>query len=499
MGVIQKQSIQSTFIIIFGFAIGAFNIIILAPKVITAKELGLTRIITDAGITLATMCTLGSIPVIYKFFPFYRSYLKPKKNDLPFVTLIVCMIGFVIMCFAGYAAKDFVVQKFSERSPLFVQYSYLVYPFAFFMLLFIWLESFSWSFKKGVISNSLKETLARVLLTVLLLALSVHLVNLHQFYIFFSFSYLLPVIILFFILRRTGEFNFVTQISPATTRLKSKMMNFGLFIFGAQFLNLLSRTVDTFILSSKSDRGLEDAAVFTIATYIITLMEVPQRSITSISVPILAENWKNKDLRNISNIYSKSVNNLLLIGLGMFGLMWLNIHNLAAYLGKDYTGIETILLFMGIGKLIDLGTGANSQIISTSNYWKVDFTTNVIYTIIALPLNYLLIAAYGLTGAAYAFLISMIVYNSMRFGFLWFKFGLQPFVLKNLLAVLLTIICTAVVYYIPKFPSVVIDGVIRSIAFLLLFLPAIYFTKISEEINGIIKGTLEKISFKKSD
>jgi O-antigen/teichoic acid export membrane protein len=183
----------------------------------------------------------------------------------------------------------------------------------------------------------------------------------------------------------------------------------------------------------------------------------------------------------------------------MFGLMWLNIHNLAAYLGKDYTGIETILLFMGIGKLIDLGTGANSQIISTSNYWKVDFTTNVIYTIIALPLNYLLIAAYGLTGAAYAFLISMIVYNSMRFGFLWFKFGLQPFVLKNLLAVLLTIICTAVVYYITKFPSVVIDGVIRSIAFLLLFLPAIYFTKISEEINGIIKGTLEKISFKKSD
>jgi O-antigen/teichoic acid export membrane protein len=177
----------------------------------------------------------------------------------------------------------------------------------------------------------------------------------------------------------------------------------------------------------------------------------------------------------------------------MFGLIWLNAHNLAGYLGKKYEGIETILLFMGIGKLIDLGTGANSQILNTSNYWKVDFTTNVIYTLIALPLNYLLIARFGLSGAAYAFLISMIVYNSMRFGFLWFKFELQPFTLKNLLAILVAIACVAIIYFIPRFPSVIIDGVVRSISFLLLFLPAIYFAKISEEINGIIENSLRRL------
>lgn len=499
MGVIQRQSIQSTFIIVFGFVIGAFNLILLAPKVLTAKELGLTRIITDAGITLATMCTLGSIPVINKFFPFYKSYLKPGKNDLPFVTLVVCMIGFVIMCFAGYGAKDFIVRKFSERSPLFVEYSYLVYPFAFFMLLFIWLESFSWSFRKGVVSNTLKETLARIFFTILLLAFSYKLISLNSLFVLFSFTYFLPVIVLFFILRRTGAFMFVSTLSPVTMRLKSKMVNFGLFIFGAQFLNLLSRTVDTFILSSKSARGLEDAAVFTIATYVVALMEIPQRSITSISVPVLAESWKNKDIQRISNIYTKSVNNLLVIGLGMFGLIWLNVHNLAAYLGKDFTGIEAILLFMGVGKLIDLGTGANSQIISTSSYWKVDFTTNVIYTLIALPLNYFLIDRYGLMGAAYAFLISLAVYNSLRFGFLWFKFGFQPYSWKNILAIFIAITCTVITYYIPKIPSVIADAVIRSTSFLLLFLPAIYFARISEELNQIIRNFLRRISLRSED
>jgi O-antigen/teichoic acid export membrane protein len=496
MGVIQKQSVQSTAIIIFGFAIGAFNIIILAPKVLSAEEFGLTRLITDAGITLATLCTFGCIPVINKFSPFYKSYLKPGKNDLPFVTLMVCLIGFFVICVLGYLGKDFVVRKFSERSPLFVEYSYLVYPFAFLMLIFIWLESFSWSFKKGVASNTVRETLPRIILTILLLAFSVNLFNLPQFFILFSVSYIFPVVILFLILRKTRQFRFVDTVSPVTRRLKPKMINFGLFIFGAQFLNLLSRTVDTFILSSKSDRGLEDAAVFTIATYIVTIMEVPQRSITSITVPVLAELWKNKDLKRISNIYSKSVSNLLPIGLGMFGLIWLNIHNVGGYLGEDYTGIESIILFMGIGTLIDLGTGANSQIIATSNYWKVDFTTTVIYTLIALPLNYILIDYFGLMGAAYSFLISRAVFNAMRFGFLWYKFGLQPYSWKNFLAAFIAVVATVITYFIPKMSSIVIDAAIRSLVFLSLFLPAIYFAKVSEEINGMIRNIIRKMGFR---
>lgn len=493
MGPIQKQSIQSSIVIMIGFAVGAINLILIAPKVLTAEQLGLTRIITDAGITLASLCTLGSLPVINKFFPFYKSYLNRKQNDLPYITLIVCLIGFAIMCVAGYSMKDIIVRKFSERSPLFVQYSYLVYPFGLFMLLFLWLESFSWSLRKGVISNSLKETVARLSFTFLLLLLSFHLINIHWFLNLFSFSYLLPAAILFFVLRRTNEFTFNTTISSVTMRLQGRMINFGLFIFGAQFLNLLSRTVDTFILSAKSARGLSDAAVFTIATYVVTLMEIPQRSINSITVPVLAEAWKNKNLAAIRSVYSKSVTNLLVIGLIIFSVIWLNSHNLSAYLGKDFTGIEKIVLLMGIGKLIDLGTGANSQVIGTSSYWKVDFTTNVLYTILALPLNYILIADYGLIGAAYSSLISLTFYNAMRFSFLWYKFKMQPYSWKDLLVIAVAFICTVIVYYIPKNSSPVLDTIIRAFAFLALFVPTIYFANISTEINGLIINFLQRV------
>lgn len=492
MGVIQKQSIRSSVVIMIGFAVGAVNMILIQPKVLTPEQYGLTRIITDAGITLASLCTLGSIPVINKFFPFYKSYLNRKNNDLPFITLVICLTGFVIMCTAGYGVKDIIVRKFSERSPLFVRYSYLVYPFALCMLLFLWLESFSWSLRKGVISNSLKETVARIIYTFLLLFFSFHLITISQFFTVFSFSYLLPAVILFFVLRKTREFTFNPVISSVTTRLGGRMINFGLFIFGAQFLNLLSRTVDTFILSSKSAGGLGDVAVFFIATNVVAVLEIPQRSITSISIPVLAESWKNKDLRRILSIYRKSVSNLLIIGLIMFCIIWLNVPNLVRYLGKNFSGIEKIVLFMGVGKLIDLGTGANTQIIGTSSYWKVDFTTNVLYTILALPLNYLLISRYGLMGAAYSTLISLTFYNAMRFGFLWYKFKMQPYTWQNLLAVAIAFACTVMIYYIPKNSSPVIDTIIRTAAFAALFTPAIYFAKISTEINDLIKNYMGK-------
>jgi O-antigen/teichoic acid export membrane protein len=321
---------------------------------------------------------------------------------------------------------------------------------------------------------------------VLVLLLALRLIDFVIFLVLFSLSYLMPGIAMLIVLKRTGRFHLTSQISALTRRLKSKIINFGLFLFGAQFLNLLSRTVDTFIITSKAERGLADTAVFTIATYVVTFMEVPQRSMNSITVPILAESWRVKDMKNIRHIYTRSVTSLLIVGLVVFLVILLNSHNLAIFLGKDYAQIETVMFFLGLGKLVDLGTGANTQIIGTSNYWKVDFTTNVIYTLLALPLNYILISHWGLLGAAYSTVISLVFYNLMRYIFLWYKFGLQPYTWRHLLVLLLAFAAFYLTRSIPRFHSVVIDTVLRTTVFSILFLPAVYFTRISPEANQLV-------------
>ena len=101
MGIIQKQGMKSSLFIMIGFVIGAFNLLVLFPLFFSKSDQGLVRAMIDIGATLSIFCTLGTLPVVYKFYPFYNQYLGPKKNDLPFITLMVNLIGFGLLLLIG--------------------------------------------------------------------------------------------------------------------------------------------------------------------------------------------------------------------------------------------------------------------------------------------------------------------------------------------------------------------------------------------------------------
>lgn len=394
MGIIQKQGIKSSIFIMIGFVIGAVNLLVLFPMFFSKNDQGLVRAMIDIGATLSVFCTLGTLPVVYKFFPFYNHYLGPKKNELPFLTLIINLIGFGLLMWIGWENKDFIIRKLG-KSPSLATYFNYVYPYTFFLMIFYWLEAFAWGLQKGVFTNFLRETAVRILTTILILGVGLKWLNLDQFILLFSGIYVIPTLLLIYNLSTSHEWSFRSfKISSVTKRLKWKMLNFALFVFAGQFFNLLARTNDTFMIVGL--RGLSDAGIFAIATYVAAIMEIPQRSLNAISIPVLAKSWKDKDFANIKHVYHKSVSNLLVIGLLLFGLIWLNIENLVAFLnwisnkeGGGYEALAPIVFIMGLAKLIDLATGVNGQIIGTSNYWRFDFFTNLFYIVLSIPLNFL--------------------------------------------------------------------------------------------------------------
>lgn len=496
MGVIKKQSISSTIIILAGFLPGALNILVLFPKFLTASELGLTRAMMDISITLSTLCTLGSLTVIYKFYPFYKDYLQEKKNDLPMITAAVCSVGYLLMIMFGYIFRDLIVRKLG-KSPEFASYFYTVYIFTAFLLTFSWLEAFAWGAKKTVATNFLRELVVRLVTTVLLLLVGFRLISTRSFIHLFSLLYLIPAVVLLVILVRSGKFRFTfTSLSSVTRRFKKRMISFSLFVFGAQFLNVLARTNDTIMIIGL--RGLQDTGVFAIANYFVAILEIPQRSINAISIPVLAEAWKNKDLKVIENIYTKSVSNLLVIGLGLFGLIFLNVHDVISFLGKDYQEIRAIVFLMGLAKVLDLGTGINAMIIGTSNYWRFDFYTNIVYTLFSLPLNFILIKYFGLTGLAISTILSLSIYNLIRYLFIYKKFGFQPYSYKSLLALFIAAICYVSVYYIPQLRNIFLDATLRSGVFILLFVPSMYMANIAPDLNGTLVKLINDITKRRS-
>jgi O-antigen/teichoic acid export membrane protein len=489
-----------------GFLIGAVNLLVLFPLFFSKNDQGLVRAMLDIGATLSVFCTLGTLPVIYKFYPFYNHYLGPKKNELPFITLIINLIGFGILLIIGWQQKDFIIRKLG-KSPSLAQYFNYVYPYAFFLLIFYWLEAFAWGLRKGVYSNFLRETLIRILTTLLIIAFGLKYIDLTVFLTLFSLLYVIPSLLLLINLIQSKQFSFKSlQISSVTRRLKGKMFSFALFVFAGQFFNLLARTNDTFLIVGL--RGLNDAAIFAIATYVSAILEIPQRSLNSISIPVLATSWKNKDFANIKHIYHKSVSNLLAIGLLLFGLIWLNTDNLVNFLNwvsnkeaGGYDAISKLIFILGLAKLIDLATGVNSQIIGTSNFWKFDFFTNLFYILLSLPLNYYLIKNYNLEGLAYSNLIALCLYNSIRFLFLYKKFKLQPYTYKHGLFLVLSIGLILLVHQIPSVNNIVANIFLQSSVFGISFYLLVSWMNPAPEaleiVNNFFKVKLPAIFSKK--
>jgi len=400
----------------------------------------------------------------------------------------------------GWLNKDFIIRNLG-KSPSLATYFNYVYPYTFFLMIFYWLEAFAWGLQKGVFTNFLRETAVRILTTILILGVGLKWLNLDEFILLFSGIYVIPTLLLIYNLSTSHEWSFRSfKISSVTKRLKWKMLNFALFVFAGQFFNLLARTNDTFMIVGL--RGLSDAGIFAIATYVAAIMEIPQRSLNAISIPVLAKSWKDKDFANIKHVYHKSVSNLLAIGLLLFGLIWLNIENLVAFLnwvsnkeGGGYEALAPIVFIMGLAKLIDLATGVNGQIIGTSNYWRFDFFTNLFYIVLSIPLNFYLISNYSLIGLAYSNLAALTLYNTVRFLFLYKKFNLQPYTLQHGLFLILSIAFMFLVYNIPSTSNFVMNIAIKSSIYGLGFYGLIIWINPAPELKELVQGFLKNKLF----
>jgi O-antigen/teichoic acid export membrane protein len=494
MGIIRKQSIASSLYIYIGFAIGAFNILFLFPKFFTAEQFGLTRLLLDVSMLIAMFCTLGSVPATIKFYPFYKSYLPDKKNDLPQWSLFLTLAGTILICLLTYILKDVIVRKFGYKSPLFVENFHFLFPLIFFYSFWYLFEGSCFSIQKTVIPNFLKEIGFRLLTLSFCLLFIFRILNFHQFIFLFSLLYILPVTILFFYLQKQNFFSFTFKLSSVTKRLWKQIVIFSLFVFSGQALNILARTADTIVISSQSTNGLADAAVFTIVTYLVTLMDVPMRGMTGIASSVIAYAWKDRDIQKIRRIYQKTALTLIIFGAGIWCVLLLNSVNLTSFFGQKYTALTSLLVLTGIAKLIDLGTGLNAQILLSSKYWKIDFITSMGFVILSVPLNIYLVKKHGVVGSAYANLIAIIVYNATRYIYIWILFKLQPFSRANLVALILSAICFLIAWYIPFLINIYIDALVRTIAFGLLYGLLLFWLNVSVDINNLIN---EKILRKK--
>ena len=494
---IRRKSLKAASWIYFGFLVGALNVYFFTHKNwFSVDEYGLTRSLLDVSMLLSGFATLGVTSFLYKFFPYYKDNTAPERNDMLGIALKIAGIGFVLTSVGLYLFHPLIERKLSTNSGLLVEYIYYAIPMAGLILLFNILEAYSYGFHKGVLTSFLKEVAVRLFTLIAIILKISGLIDFQTFMLIFVFQYLGALLILFFILKKEGNFWLHFKRSKVTQKFRNKIVAIMALTFFVVVVTVLRQSIDTMVLASKIN--LDAVGVFGFAAYLVSILQAPFRSMVAITIPILSTAWKNKKIKEISRIYKRSSINLLTFSLFMFGCIWLNYDaGIALFkINPAYLTGKWVFFTLGLVTIIEMGTGVNGQIIGTSTYWRFELWTSLLLTALIIPLSIFFTVKYGILGPALANLISFVVYNALRIWFLWKKFRMQPFNLKSLEIIGIAVSAYLLIYFTIGNSGQLLSMILSTSLFAIIFICLVYYRNISPDVKPIMQSLLKRINTK---
>lgn len=497
---IRRQSIISSVVIYIGFAVGLLNTYLFAKEgIFLDSQFGLYNAFIAIATIMMAFANLAMPTFIYKFYPYYKDHAGGKKNDLLTLSITISVIGFLLVTIAGITFKELIVKKYGTNAPEIVTFYNWIFPLGLGLTVYSILEAYAWQLQKSVLTNYLREVQWRLFTTVLIILFATGVINSFDLFIkLFSFSYPFIAVTLLLYLLFTGKINFTFRRSKVTRRFAKNIIRLCAFVYGGSLIFTISQVFDSLLISSVLDDALSKLAVYSVGQSIVAMIQVPQRGIIAASIPHLSQAWKDKNVALIQRIYQRSSINQLIFACGLFCLIILSftdaVHTFQ--LKGTYLHAYYVVILLGITKIIDMGTGVNSQIIGTSTYWRFEMVSGIVLLLVMLPSNYFLTKEFDIIGTAAANLISISIYNAIRIIFLWRKFKLFPFTIHSVHTILLAgtsfAICHFVFINIHGFGGIIF----RSAAFVLLYAIGTVFLKLTPDIIPVMNTVKKRFGMK---
>lgn len=503
MGIVVRQSIKGTLMNYLGVAIGFVTTFFVMTKYLTQEEIGLTRVMADAALLLSGLAALGTNTSALRYYPYFRDKASRDHGFFGW-TLIVPLVGFVIFTILFFVFKDFIISKFSDESPLFVDYMYLVIPMAFFMMYMTVFETNANVLMRIVVPKMVREVGVRLFTLGDYILYITGVISLDDMVIGLCLAYVVATLLNIIYLLCLSRISFKIEPGHVSKWLRKDFLYYTLFLTVAAVVGNIIPSLNTFFISAKM--GLAITGIYTIASYMANLVEMPYRSLSAISRPIISQAMKDNDTQRAAMMCKSVSMHQLIAGAMVFFVVWVNIDLFFELLpnGEKYVEGKWVFFLLGLAKLVNSSLNISGTVLSYSKWYYLQLIFTAILTTCAIILNNKLIPVLGMTGAAWSSIISYAIYYVFLLSMIIWKTGISPFSWKELVVIFVVIIMFVLnwlsVEYISKsiiyFNDVnivvkVVEAVVRTGIIVIIGLAIIYFTKVSKEINEIINKVLK--------
>jgi O-antigen/teichoic acid export membrane protein len=480
MGIIAKQSIYNVVSIGLAFLIGAVNMVYLYPTYPGKEFQGLIVALLANSNLIQPFISFGVQHTLIKYFSEAQS--KEERDRLLWFVLLLPLVIIALILPFYFQFNTALLELIAGKGNGVSRFPFLILAIAistaYFEVFFSWLRVHL----KTVFGNFLKEVYPRVLVFLLLMAYILEWIDLDGFINFLIIGYYLRLLCVmcysFFIY--IPSFNFHLP-SNWTSLLRYSAL---IFLSGAAASFILDIDKSMIFAITKD----ENVAFYAVALYIAAVIEAPGRAMFQITSPMVAQAINSNDLNRLEELLKKSSINLMVVSGLAFLIVNLNLLDFYKLINQPgYASAFSVVIIISLGKFFSMSMGCLNNIISNSKYYPYVFWFSVSSAVLAVLLNYYLISAYGIMGAAFATLIVILFINSCKLILIYYAFNIHPYNRKSLSIIGSIFLIYGMVYSIPSIDSPILAILLRSLAILILFLVPFYLFKWSSEIEAVLK------------
>ena len=437
------------------------------------------------AILLVPFAQLGIGNGITRFFP------RVTGSKFPFFTftLVIGVIGFLTVALGFFLFKDQVISIFAKNSPEVNNFLLVALLITFFSVLNTILDAFSRSYLKVAIPSFFRDVLLRLLVSVLVLGFYFELYSFYTLMWGLGGGYFLTLLAMIGYMVRIRIFRLSIHWEQISTPFKKEFLQYSLITLLGTAGALLIMKIDSLMVSSMI--GLNANAIYTIGFSMAVVIEMPRRAISQVVMPLISEKFALNQLQDINLLYKKIAIHQFLLCLLIFLLIWVNIDSLYHYVPNReiYKAGKWIVLLIGLGKLSDVVFSVNGEIIVFSRFYLFNITATLIMCVAVIVLNLWLIPLFGIEGAALASLLSMFIYNLIKYVYVKIRLGFDPFTWGVAKIFFLGLVSWGIVHYALPVQSLVwIDIVIRSGVLILFYCIGAWRMHVAPDVEHWIKA-----------
>lgn len=225
------------------------------------------------------------------------------------------------------------------------------------------------------------------------------------------------------------------------TGLDAQSLAYGRHMMGLEGLRFLNGRIDILLLGVLA--GTRDVGIYSMAVASAAFVPTLLRALVSIFGPIISALHSRGEMELLQRLFRTTTRWCLGLTWPLVAVLVVFAPTVMALFGEDFQDGSTALVWLVVGQLVHVGTGAVGNLLVMSGHQRLELGSAAFTAAVTVAAAWYCIPIWGIEGAAAAVALGLTLANALRVFWVWRALRLTPYDLGSLRLLLPLLLASA--------------------------------------------------------